>query len=250
VSGELPLPGPPAAISFDFWNTLVAAPDGKMAGLRREAVLRALIEHEVVVDEVVLDAHLAAAQALQDAAWQQTEGFSPAHAASHVAGAIEGLDEPGRGRVEDAFLTAGAAAEVQLTPNAAETVAALAEGGIQLGIVCDVGLTGSPYLRGFLDELGVLRHFRGWAFSDEVGQFKPSPEIFRHMLGQFDLGEGGDAVAWHVGDLRRTDVAGARASGLVTVRYRGMADDRSEAPEADHLVDDLAELVPLALGQG
>jgi FMN phosphatase YigB (HAD superfamily) len=236
----------PAAISFDFWNTLVAEPGGKMSGMRREAVLRTLLEHEVVVDEEVLDAHLAAAQALQNAAWHRTEGFSPARAASHVAGAIEGLDEDGRGRVEDAFLSAGAAAQVRLTPNAAETVAALAEGGVQLGIVCDVGLTGSPHLRAFLEELGVLRHFRGWAFSDEVGHFKPSPQIFRHMLDQFDLGEG--AVVWHVGDLRRTDVAGARESGLVPVRYRGMADDRSDAPEADQVVDDLAELVPLALG--
>jgi putative hydrolase of the HAD superfamily len=249
VSAEEGRPIPrPAAISFDFWNTLVAEPGGKMSGLRREAVLRALLEHEVVVDEEVLDAHLAAAQAMQDAAWQRAEGFSPARAASHVAGALEGLDEEGRGRVEGAFLTAGAAARVRLTPNAAETVAALAEGGVQLGIVCDVGLTGSPHLRGFLDELGVLRHFRGWAFSDEVGHFKPSAEVFHHMLGQFDLGAAGNGVVWHVGDLRRTDVAGARASGLVPVRYRGMADDRSDAPDADHVVDDLAELVPLALG--
>src|SRR5262249_22895971 len=126
--------------------------------------------------------------------------------------------------------------------------AALAEGGVQLGIVCDVGLTGSPHLRRFLEEFGVLRHFRGWAFSDEVGHFKPSPEIFRHMLDQFELGEGDAGVVWHVGDLRRTDVAGARGSGLVPVRYRGMADDRSDAPEADRVVDDLSELVALALG--
>lgn len=237
---------PPVAISFDFWNTLIAEPGGKMAALRREAVVRVLLEHDVAVEEDVLDAHLAAAQALQDAAWQRTEGFAPAHAARHVAGAIEGLDDGGRKRLEDAFVSAGAAAEVQLTPNAAETVTALAGAGVQLGIVCDVGLTGSTHLRAFLDDFGVLEHFRGWAFSDEVGHFKPSPEIFRHMLDQFDLGEGGEeAVVWHVGDLRRTDVAGARESGLVSIRYRGMADDISDAAEADHVIDDLAELVPL-----
>lgn len=250
-AGERAVPGPPAAISFDFWNTLVAEPGGMMSALRREAVLRTLIEHQVELEDDVLDAHLAAAQALQDAAWQRTEGFSPAHAARHVAAAIDGLDADGRGRVEDAFLGAGAAAELRLTPNAAATLAALAEAGVQLGIVCDVGLTGSPHLRAFLDRAGVLRHFRGWAFSDEVGHFKPSPQIFAHLLSQLDLpgapGEPGGPVVWHVGDLRRTDVAGARRSGLVPVRYRGMDDDRSDAPEADHVVDDLAELPPLAL---
>ncbi len=247
------IPAPPVAISFDFWNTLVREPGGRMSALRREAVLRTLIEHEVEVSEDVLDAHLAAAQALQDAAWVAVEGFSPAHAARHVAGAIEGLDADGRERVESAFLEAGAAAEVQLTPNAPETLAALAEGGVQLGIVCDVGLTGSPHLRGFLDQAGVLKHFRGWAFSDEVGHFKPSREIFAHMLGQFELGEGepgtpGGPIVWHVGDLRRTDVAGSRAAGLTPIRYRGMDDDRSDAPEADLVIDDLTELPGLALG--
>lgn len=233
----------PAAISFDFWNTLVIEPGGKLAALRREAVVRILLEHEVEVEADVLDAHLAAGQALQDAAWQQTEGFSPALAAAHVAGAIEGLGDDGRERLSEAYLNAGEAAELQLTPNAPETVEALAAAGVQLGIVCDVGLTGSPHLRAFLDRSGILRHFLGWAFSDEVGHFKPSPEIFAHMLSQFELSEG-DPV-WHVGDLRRTDVAGSRAAGLVPVRYRGMDDDQSDAAEADLVIDDLADLVPL-----
>jgi FMN phosphatase YigB (HAD superfamily) len=240
------VPAPPAAISFDFWNTLVVEPGGKLSALRREAVVRVLLEHELELEDDVLDAHLAAAQALQNEAWVRTEGFAPALAAAHVAEAIEGLGDDGRERLATAYLNAGEAADLTLTPNAAATLEALAGAGIQLGIVCDVGLTGSPHLRAFLDRSGVLCHFRGWAFSDEVGHFKPSREIFAHMLSQFELGEGEDeSVVWHVGDLRRTDVAGSRAAGLVPIRYRGMFDDSSDAPEADLVVDDLAALVPL-----
>lgn len=234
----------PAAICFDFWNTLVAEPGGLLSALRREAVTRTLLEHEVDVEEDALDAHLAAAQALQAAAWRRGTHFTPSRAARHLAGSIDGLDGAGRGRLIDAYLDAARGAELSLTPNAAETLAALAGSGVQLGIVCDVGLTGSAHLRDFLERSGVLRHFRGWAFSDEVGHFKPSPLIFGHMTGQLTLGEG-DAV-WHVGDLRRTDVAGARACGLVPIRYRGVADDRSEDPDADRVIDDLAELLELA----
>jgi len=236
------LPGPPKAISFDFWHTLVAEPGGLLSALRREAVVRALLEHQVEVEEDVLDAHLAAAQALQAAAWGRGERFDPGRAAAHVADAIEGLEGDGHGRVVDAYLEAGRAAELELTPGAAETVAALADAGVQLGIVCDVGLTGSPHLRAFLDRAGILRHFRDWAFSDEVGHFKPSPAIFDHMLARFELADGD--VVWHVGDLRRTDVAGARAVGLTAIRYRGVNDDRSDLPDGDRVIDDLLDLLP------
>lgn len=239
------LPGPPKAVSFDFWHTLVAEPGGVMSALRREAVVRALLEHEVEVEEEVLEAHLAATQALQAEAWHRGEHFEPERAATAFADAIEGLEGPGHGRVVEAYLGAGEAADLRLTAGAAETASALAGAGLQLGIVCDVGLTGSRHLRGFLERAGVLRHFRGWAFSDEVGHYKPSPAIFDHMLAQFELADGD--VVWHVGDLRRTDVAGARDNGLIPIRYRGENDDRSDAPEADRVIDELPELVPLAL---
>lgn len=253
-AGERPLLGPPLAISFDFWHTLVAEPAGVISALRREAVVRALLEHELEVEEDVLEAHLAATQALQAEAWHRGEHFEPERAATAFADAIEGLEGPGHGRVVAAYLGAGEAADLRLTRGAAETVAALAAAGVQLGIVCDVGLTGSRHLRAFLERAGVLEHFRGWAFSDEVGHYKPSPQIFAHMLGQLDLGGRaadiggpGGPVVWHVGDLRRTDVAGARAAGLAAIRYRGENDDRSADPEADRVIDELPELLPLAL---
>lgn len=238
------IPAPPVAISFDFWHTLVAEPGGLMAELRRKAVIDALSKQEIKVDHGELEAHLERAQALQAEAWERGEHCEPMHAALHLTDAIEGLKGPARDRVLDAYLGAGAAAELDLSPGAAETLAALAAGGVQLGIVCDVGLTGSHHLRGVLESAGVLRHFTGWSFSDEVGHYKPSPAIFRHMLDQFDLREG--AVVWHVGDLKRTDVAGALASGLIPIRYRGLADDDSDEVEAALVIRHFSELLTLA----
>jgi FMN phosphatase YigB (HAD superfamily) len=231
----------PRAVSFDFWNTLVRGPAGRLSEMRREAVVAALAEHGVQLADQVLDGHLEAAWSLHLDAWEGGRGFHPREAAISVAGAIEELDAAGRERVADAFLQAGRSAPLRLTPNAAETVAALSEAGVRLGIVCDVGLTGSGHLRAFLERQGLLRHFDGWAFSDEVGRFKPAPEIFAHMLGQLAVEPGPEV--WHVGDLRRTDVAGARAAGLTTVRYRGIEDDDSDLPEADRVIDDLSELL-------
>ena len=117
-----------------------------------------------------------------------------------------------------------------------------------VGIVCDVGLTPSPVLRGYLDAHGVLDRFDHWSFSDEVGVFKPDRRIFEHALE--GLGGVSAERAAHVGDLRRTDVAGARAAGMTSVRYRGVNDDPDadgELPEADHVLDDHGDLLE-ALG--
>jgi HAD superfamily hydrolase (TIGR01509 family) len=86
----------------------------------------------------------------------------------------------------------------------------------------------------------LLDHFSGWGFSDEVGHYKPSPQIFEAALGA--LGARPEE-AIHVGDLRRTDVAGAAELGMRTARYRGLHDDAESAgPEAEFLLDSHGEL--------
>src|SRR5207244_6923270 len=99
----------------------------------------------------------------------------------------------------------------------------LTDAGLRLGIICDVGMTASSLLRDHLIRHGLLPLFDHWSFSDEVGSYKPSPVIFRHALD----GLGGpvpERVA-HVGDIRRTDVAGAKAVGLGAVCFTGVGDD-------------------------
>jgi len=96
-------------------------------------------------------------------------------------------------------------------------------------------------LRRYLDHHGLLQHFDGWSFSDEVGCYKPDPRIFAHARDS--LGVDASVPMAHVGDLRRTDVAGARRSGWRSVRYRGFYDDDSELAEADVVIAAHSELV-------
>ena len=92
-----------------------------------------------------------------------------------------------------------------------------------------------------------LDAFDHWSFSDEVGCYKPDPRIFTHALD--GLGARAETTA-HVGDLRRTDIAGARAMGMTAVRYTGVYDDDSQpSPEGHIVIPDHAELLP-ALGLG
>lgn len=52
---------------------------------------------------------------------------------------------------------------------------------------------------------------------------------------------------WHVGDRRRTDVAGARAMGMTAVRITAAYDDTdlAEGPEGDLVVAGHGELVEI-----
>lgn len=146
--------------------------------------------------------------------------------------------------VAEAFLTAGRGASLELSPDIRSCLAVLSEREIRLGIVCDVGFTGGELLRDFLGREGLLEHFSGWAFSDEVGHYKPSPQIFQAALGALGAEP---AAAVHVGDLRRTDIAGARGVGMRTVRYRGLHDDSGAdgGEEAEFVVDSHSELPDL-----
>ncbi len=242
------VPASPAAISFDFWNTLVPEPGGRLSALRREAVVRTLLEHQIELEEHVLDAHLAAAQALHEAHWTKQQHFTAEDAARYFVATVDGLDDSGRARVADSYLNAGEEAALELTSDAAETLEALDRAGVRLGIICDVGLTPSPHLRSFLDQTGVLDRFRGWAFSDEVGHFKPSrrssPTCSPSSMSPRATRSGTSVIC-----AAPTSRAPARA-GRVPIRYRGLADDLSDAPDADFVIDDLSELLTLVRGPG
>ena len=94
----------------------------------------------------------------------------------------------------------------------------------------------------------MLGSFDAWSFSDETGWFKPAEEAFAPALE--GLGADDPAVVAHVGDNRRTDVAGALALGMIAVRFTGFHDrPPDDGPEAHHVIDDHREL-PGLLGVG
>lgn len=229
-------------VTFDFWNTLCYEDRGHLRGRRLDAWSGLLEEAGFATERAILDKAFDNSWERFVARWTAGEHIAFAEAAEEIVEEL-GYDVPAdvRAALVDAFGRAGDDAELHLTPNAAETVRALKERGIKVGIVCDVGMTPSTTLRKHLDRHGVLTHFDHWSFSDEVGCYKPAREIFEHALN----GLGADpATTAHVGDLRRTDIAGARAMGMTAVRYTGVFDDDSQPePEGHHVVADHADLL-------
>jgi len=229
------------AVTFDFWNTIARVPTGAMSEARERAVTVACESNDVRVEAELLTSSLEEVGLNWERSWAAGHHLHPREAAESLVRAL-GVEGAAREMVAEAFLGAGREVELELAPDIAPSLEALGEREIRLGIVCDVGFSGGELLRELLEREGLLGHFSGWAFSDEVGHYKPAPRIFEAALGSLGAEP---ARALHVGDLRRTDVAGAAAHGMRTARYRGMNDEgeADAGPEAEFVLDSHGELV-------
>jgi putative hydrolase of the HAD superfamily len=234
------------AVTFDFWQTIAREPQGGLLHPRRVTLWHDILEGAHERDRI--DEVLRGIAHHRERLWREGELFGAAEAAAVAAAELDpDIDDATERALVDAFVGSGEGIELELTVGIEEALRELDEAGLRLGIVCDVGFTSGAQLRDVLDRAGILGRFDGWAFSDEVGAYKPDPAIFRHALREIG-GIAPDRAA-HIGDLRRTDVAGARAMGMVAIRYRGANDDPpADGPEGHHVLDDHAELAALLRG--
>jgi putative hydrolase of the HAD superfamily len=130
----------------------------------------------------------------------------------------------------------------------AEAVLADLSTRYRLAIISDTGITPGRVLRQLLEQDNLTGYFTHFTFSDEVGRSKPHPSAFLTTLAALNATP---AEAVHIGDLLRTDIAGAQAVGMRAVQYiginhdqaNGLADGRKITPDA--VIRSHEELGPL-----
>ena len=228
------------AVTYDCWGTLLKDRDWEGAWSKRVGALRRFLD----IDETEADALLQEAWAKHDEAWKQVETFGPGRMAAYCLEARGIFDDD---KIEDLtrqFEEASLETGVEAVEGAKETLGALSKAGIRLGLVCDTGLTPGRVVRQLLEDCGLAEHLEVFCFSDEVGVPKPGNEIFEKALAGLGVNP---PEALHVGDLRRTDIAGAHDIGMHTARFKGVHDDRSDAPDSPIVLDRHEQLLE-ALG--
>lgn len=222
------------AVTFDVWGTLLADPDWPRT-------------YGALVDLVALYAGQAepARRALDEswrrhyAAWRDGT-HSGAFELARDALAELGVDEELRAvELAAAFSAHVLSCEIEAVEGARELLAFLDGRGLRLGLVCDTGFATGAVMRRLLERAGLGRWIDVQIYSDEWGAPKPHPRLFRAALASLDASA---ARTLHVGDLRRTDVAGARGVGMMTLRMKGVYDDQEELPDADWVADSHAEV--------
>ncbi len=230
------------AVTFDFWNTLIA--EGVNRSPRERLWASMLRDAGFEVDQAVIERAMGDVYGWFDQEWVANRVVSPAALVERFL-TVVGVDSPRLADEMVAALHSGLDPTVVTTaPEIGDALEALRSAGVRVGIICDVGWTPSSALRRYLDHHGLLAHFDAWSFSDEVGCYKPDRRIFDHAREALAV----TGPMAHVGDLRRTDVAGARAAGWTAVRYAGLYDDRSERPDGDLVISSHLELAASLLG--
>jgi FMN phosphatase YigB (HAD superfamily) len=235
------------AVTFDHWNTLVYESRGQLRGRRLEAWAGILEDAGFALERQQLEKVFDSSWEEYVKNWTAGQQYHAAQAAEHILEGL-GFDVPldVRAALGDAFSNAADGVDFHLTDGIEACLTELKDAGVRLGIICDVGFTSSTVLREHLIRRGLLPMFDHWSFSDEVGAYKPDAAIFEDALE--GLGGVDPSRTAHVGDLRRTDIAGARGMGMVAVRYTGVFDDDTQPePEGHHVVADMRDL-PGVLG--
>jgi len=110
-----------------------------------------------------------------------------------------------------------------------------------LALISDTAWTPGRRLREILDEYEILHCFRTLIFSGETGRTKPHPVMFERALEGLQLPA---HACLHVGDLQRTDVAGAKAVGMraAWLHRPAYAGKEQEDHHPDVIVASVAEL--------
>ncbi|MBN1320971.1 MAG: HAD family hydrolase [Thermoleophilia bacterium] len=235
------------ALTFDLWNTLYAADGGyDTVRPRRVRALRQILAAGGAhpSEDEMQQTFRSGFDAYMEA-WTAGRHYGARDQVLHFLGRFEVdpavLGEEAIGRAVHEIEDASQSASLELLPGVRDTIPALAAAGYRLGIISDTSLTPGRILREFLAADGLLDCFSALTFSDETGYPKPDRRMFESTLAQ--LGAEPRRAA-HVGDTPRTDIAGAKAVGMVAIRCAGAA-DHEEPPEADFVIRDHREIAAI-----
>lgn len=218
------------AVTYDCWGTLLKDKDHEGA----HRIRRSALSDFLGLDDSEADALLEEAWTRHDEAWKQIESFGPGRMAAYCLEERGISDDESIANLTKQFEEASLQGGVEAVEGGLDTIEILHAKGLHVGLVCDTGFTSGHVVRRLLDENGLAQHIDTFCFSDEVGVPKPGNEIFAKALAGLGVRP---PEACHVGDLKRTDIAGAHDVGMHAVRFRGVHDDRSDSVEAECVID-------------
>jgi len=215
-------------VTFDCWQTLIFddQPPTPIPVHGRVEVIEAWTGKP---RQQVANA-LTAAWAEHQREWHRRRVFAGPEITRHVLQALGVTLEPARVdalvRVLEDEISGH---RIVAVDGARELLEQLRRDGVRVALICDTGFSPGRVVRQLLARVGLLDLLEVQIFSDEIGAPKPNPKAFREALEGLGVPAQGAA---HVGDLRRSDIAGARDAGMTTVRFAGRNDDSDSNPSA------------------
>lgn len=237
------------AITFDFWDTLVAddsdEPRRAALGLptKPQARLQLLVDeiiayHPQITPEQIADAFKQANAAFNDAWKKQHHTPSVANRLQVAYDSLKIKTTPGFAEVVRKVEEMEVMIPPKFVAGVNETLEQLSK-QYSLGIISDTIHTTGRGLRTMMERQGILKYFRIFVFSDEVGASKPAPLVFERASKEL-------AVPFseivHVGDRESNDVEGPLAMGMKAILFTGVLDRGSANTRADAVCREFSDL--------
>ncbi len=109
-----------------------------------------------------------------------------------------------------------------------------------VGLISDTGYITGKYIRQFLQQENLLQYFSSFMFSDEQQNSKPHRSVFAQTAKNLNISLN---RLIHIGDLERTDIAGARQAGCYSIKYNGTnKSDNQDKSQAQFVISNYNEL--------
>ncbi|MCD6372922.1 MAG: TIGR02253 family HAD-type hydrolase [Thermococcus sp.] len=130
----------------------------------------------------------------------------------------------------------------ELFPDAVETLKALKDLGLHVGIITD---SDNDYIEAHLKALGIYDLFDSITTSEDAGYYKPHPRPFQLALEKAGV-EAGEAL--YVGDNPAKDCVGAKNVGMMSVLLDPKAEKRELWSNCDFVVSKLGDVIEIVKG--
>ena len=214
------------AISFDFWDTIVADNSDeerrRTQGLRSKKDERRYLTFEALERQQAIrreDVNLAfdVGDAAFDKAWH--DQYVTWTVGERLDVILAGLGRTLPNEARSDLIRKIEVMEVEIPPDLIEGVReALTElhKRYRLCVVSDAIVTPGKELRRLFEKHDIAGYFETFAFSDEVGRSKPHTRMFQTAAKSLGV-ELSEMV--HIGDRQHNDVAGAQAVGMKAVLF-------------------------------
>lgn len=233
----------PDLICIDFWNTLVrATSNGEIRRkVRHDALARLAVAYDKTITEQLVQEANTLASGRFDEIWYGEQRTPTTLELVQII--MDHLNlQPSREELQDLVV----AYQDSLMAGPPELVAGIHEALGELSriapltIISDTMYSPGRVLRAFLEEKGLGRFFSFYVFSDETGVSKPHPKAYRTAL---EYAKADPARSWHVGDIQKTDILGAKGVGMKAILFTGLSDKDRDENTADHVCDTWEEVV-------
>jgi len=229
------------AVTFDLWNTLLENKD--FTEHRINALSRILQKEDFQISTNALLAAYRSASNYYRREWEiNHRHLQIGKRIDHILGELEiELKDDVKLSIVKEFTKAFTIDPPAFKDDVKETLEELSNRYL-MGIISDTGVTPGSVIRNYLQRCEVLQFFSSTVFSDEVGFCKPDIRVFRKALDELIVKP---EEAIHVGDILRTDIAGAKRARMKAVWLSDRQKKSHEGPTPDYVIGRLSELLDI-----